>query len=43
MEDGEIWDLAQGHQVEYFAAIRIRDAAINVGKEPKRAPAHPLL
>ena len=36
MEDGKIWDLAQGRPVEYLAAIRIRDAAISVGEELTR-------
>ena len=35
-KDSQIWDMFQGHPEEYFTSIRIRDAAISVGKELKR-------
>ena len=35
-KDKQIWDMFQGHPQEYFASIRIRDAAISVGNELKR-------
>ena len=35
-KDTGVWNMFRGHRIKYFPAIRIRGAAISVGKEPKR-------
>ena len=35
-KDSRIWDMFQGRPQEYFTSIRIRDAAVSVGKELKK-------